>query len=189
MQQQTAERKNMNPNQIVNTHGDDITITRVVGFEVGRDGGKHIIRDYTHTKGVISQPGRDDTQRLEGRLDEGAIQVTVQTDEDVQTTRQGGRDRILIGHVDPSEDEDVSAYSVVNVQDDRHNLVGVEKKTLMCNRFGGRNDVRNDADLYIGNILEVEYEDTHNIAYDTRETYHSAVIDGELTLDGELRMR
>ena len=137
------------PTQLVETHGTEVTYTRVVDYTIGASGDvEDVTREYEHTKGIISSPSETDSQELEGRLDSGGITVTVPSGLDVEMNRTGGKDRVVIGHVDPATATDVEAYTVQDVSDDTHNFAGIRKVTLTCDRFSGRDNVQDDADTY-----------------------------------------
>ena len=138
------------PDSLVEQFGETVTLTRVSSFDAGRDGVTNVTREFTDVKAVISQPDESDEQRLAGRLESGAITATVPTDTDVQSDRDGGRDRLIRPAVSDPENppDDVRLYTVEEVADDTHPMVGIDKLTLMCSEFGGREDLANDADSY-----------------------------------------
>ena len=139
------------PDSLVAQFGETVTITRVTSYDAGRDGVSNVTREFEDIKAVISQPDESDEQRLAGRLESGAITATVPTDTDVQSDRDGGRDRIIRPAVSDPENppDDVRLYTVEEVADDTHPMVGIDKLTVTCSEFGGRVDIENDADDYV----------------------------------------
>ena len=183
------------PDSLVAQFGEGLALTRVVNFEAGRDGVSDVIREIDTFNGVVSQPDESDSQELSGRLEDGAITVTVPSGTDVLADRDGGRDRILRPDPDVSTDQltlwiqegetytvqsgtveeynrvrlegelalegeivltdtdteigdGVRAYTVESISRDKHPMVGIDKLTLMCSEFGGREDLAMDADTY-----------------------------------------
>lgn len=146
------------PDDLVNQHGRNVTVMRVSSFDVTRDGAKNITREYEHTQAILSKPSEDDTQRLEGRIDAGSITATLLTSVDVEAERDGGRDRIALGHIDPSTATDVDSYTVQEDVTDTHPMVGIEKATYMCERYSGRDTLSEDADVFVA--ADSEYDKT-----------------------------
>jgi len=95
----------MKPDDIVENSGRAITLTRVSDYSAGPEGAESVEREFEQTKGVVSSPSEEQLQNLEGRLDEGAITVTLFSNTDIEPDRDGGRDRLILGHVDPSTAE------------------------------------------------------------------------------------
>lgn len=147
----------MDPDTLVATHGDPVTITRVVSATVGQDGVSAVTREFEHTLAVLSSPTDDDTQRPEGRSNQGDLTATVQSETDVAVERQGGRDRVIEGHVNPATAEDVDAYSVVEISDDTHNFANIRKVTATCERWTGTN-LQDDARGYLN--ADTDFGDT-----------------------------
>ena len=139
------------PDSIIESFGEGIAITRVVEHDTGRDGVSEVAREIETTEGVVSSPGEEAAQRLEGRVESGMITVTVPSDTDVKADRDGGRDRLLRPSVSDPENppEGVRLYTVEDVTRDRHPIAGVDKLTLMCSEFGGRRDLAEDAETYV----------------------------------------
>lgn len=138
----------MNPDDMVTANGEAITLTRAVAMTVTVDGAEDIEREYEHTTGVIRSPPTESLlQRIEGRIDEGSIQVTLPSSSDVSIRRQGGRDRLALGHVDPASDTGVDAYSIVEIFDDTHPITGTRKLTVVCQALN-RPDLQDDAVEY-----------------------------------------
>lgn len=176
------------PNQLVADHGDDITILRVVDFEMTPNGATDVIRHIDHTQGVISSPSETDTVRPEGRADTGNRTVTVQSSQDVQVERPGGRDFVALGHIDPDDDLDPDVYTVTNVSDDTHNFLDITKKTLTCEAWTGKH-LFDYADYYlVADTLVVESGETYTIPEGEIESYRFADVDGTLTVDGVLNL-
>ena len=137
----------MNPNRLVEKSGEELTLTRVVDFETGMDGVSGVQREVLTFKGIVSNPSEEQEQRLEGRLETGAITITVDSDLDIEANRDGGRDRVIRPNTDDVETEiDGSIYTVIDVTRDRHPIVGVEKTTVVCNVLD-RVDLVNDAEV------------------------------------------
>jgi hypothetical protein len=137
------------PDSIVTARGEQLTLTRVSSFDTGRDGVSNVTREYEAIPGIVSQPSEEAAQRLEGRLESGAITVTVPSGTDVRSDRDGGRDRLIRPATDPGNvDSSVRVYTVEDVQDDTHALTGTRKVTLTCSEFGGREDLSEDASQY-----------------------------------------
>jgi len=139
-----------NPDDLVATNGEALTLTRVSEFDTGRDGVSNVTREFTTVMGIVSQPDERAEQELAGRLEAGAITITVPSDTDIRADRDGGRDRIVRPDADPTAPpEGVRLYTVIDVSDDTHPITGTRKVTVTCNEFGGREDLQNDADTYV----------------------------------------
>ena len=139
------------PDSLIESFGEDVTLTRVIDYTTGRDGVTGVTREFETVKGIVSSPGEEAEQRLEGRVESGMITVTVPSGTDVKADREGGRDRLVRPSVtDPTAPpEDARLYTVEDVQRDRHPIAGVDKLTLMCSEFGGRKDLAEDAETYV----------------------------------------
>ena len=139
------------PDSLIESFGEDVTLTRVIDYTTGRDGVTGVTREFETVKGRVSSPGEDAEQRLEGRVESGMITVTVPSDTDVKADREGGRDRLLRASVADPENppEGVRLYTVEDVTRDRNPIAGVDKLTLTCSEFGGRKDLENDAETYV----------------------------------------
>lgn len=139
------------PDSLIDSFGEEVTLTRVTEYTTGRDGVAGVTREFETVKGVVSSPGEEAEQRLEGRVESGMITVTVPSGTDVEADREGGRDRLLRPSVtDPTAPpEGVRLYTVEDVQRDRHPIAGVDKLTLTCSEYGGREDLENDAETYV----------------------------------------
>ena len=180
------------PTQLVETHGTEVTYSRVVDYTIGASGDvEDVVREYEHTKGIISSPSETDSQELEGRLDSGGITVTVPSGLDVEMNRTGGKDRVVIGHVDPATATDVEAYTVQDVSDDTHNFAGIRKVTLTCDRYSGRDNVQGDAseyyELWTESALTVASGESYTVTAGEQERYSGVENDGQITNDGTLR--
>jgi len=137
------------PNDLVDRFGRNITITRVTDATVTVDGAESKTREYEQTQAIVFNPSVDDQQMLEGRIDAGSVGVTVTSDTDLEANRELGKDRIVLGHVDPSTATDVTAYTVVSDETDTHPMFpDLTKATFMCDRFSGRETLSEDADTY-----------------------------------------
>ena len=185
------------PDSLIESFGEGIALTRVVEHDTGRDGVSEVTREIETTEGVVSSPGEEAEQRLEGRVESGMITVTVPSDTDVRADRDGGRDRllrpapdipasaltlwvregethtveagttetyqdvrldgelVLDGEIELTEEQEIAvgdgvrAYTVEDVTRDHHPLAGVDKLTLMCSEYGGRDDLEVDAETYV----------------------------------------
>ena len=139
------------PDSLIESFGESVTLTRVTDYTTGRDGVTGVTREFETVKGVVSSPGEEAAQRLEGRVESGMITVTVPSDTDVKADRDGGRDRLLRPSVSDPENppEGVRLYTVEDVTRDRHPIAGVDKLTLTCSEFGGRRDLAEDAETYV----------------------------------------
>ena len=139
------------PDSLIESFGESVTLTRVIDYTTGRDGVTGVTREFETVKGIVSSPGEEAEQRLEGRVESGMITVTVPSDTDVKADRDGGRDRLLRPSVSDPENppEGVRLYTVEDVQRDRHPIAGVDKLTLTCSEFGGRRDLAEDAETYV----------------------------------------
>ena len=139
------------PDSIIESFGEQVTLTRAIDYTTGRDGVTGVTREFETVKGIVSSPGEEAEQRLEGRLESGMITVTVPSGTDVKADREGGRDRLVRPAVaDPTDPpEDARLYTVEDVTRDRHPLTGVDKLTLMCSEYGGREDLEIDAETYV----------------------------------------
>jgi len=138
------------PDDIVTERGEQLTLTRVSAFDTGRDGVSNVTREFETIMGIVSQPSEEDAQRLEGRIESGAITVTVPSGTDIASDRDGGRDRLIRPATDPTTvDGSVRVYTVEDVQDDTHAFAGIRKVTVVCSEFGGREDLSEDADSYV----------------------------------------
>lgn len=78
---------------------------------------------------IVSSPSTEAMRRLEGRVDSASLQVSVPSDTDIVTNRNGIRDRVEHGGV---------SYKVVDVKAVEHPFVDVAKKTVMVDERGGR---------------------------------------------------
>ena len=78
---------------------------------------------------IVSSPSTEAMRRLEGRVDSASLQVSVPSDTDIVTNRNGIRDRV---------EHDGRAYKVVDVQAVEHPFVDVAKQTVMLAERGGR---------------------------------------------------
>ena len=136
------------PDAIVERAGELVTLERVIDYAVDESG--QVVDKETELvdiPAVISQPSEKDEQRLEGRLETGAIKLTVPSDEDVRGDRDGQRDRIyrpaLAGWGDAGwgdggwggSEAKTRLYQVVEVIDDTHALTGTRKKSVMLNEL------------------------------------------------------
>ncbi|MCU4743467.1 hypothetical protein [Natronoglomus mannanivorans] len=92
--------------------------------------------DVRQIKAVISSPSESDTRRLEGRLSNGSVKLTVKSDVDVRGDRDGASDKIR--YPVEADNTDSELYRVVEVRDDTNHLTGTRKKTVLCDRLGGR---------------------------------------------------
>lgn len=139
------------PNKIVEAKGEDVLLTRVTDYTAGRDGVEDVTREYETVKGVVHSPTESQQQRLEGRLNDGSISVTFVSGTDVDADRNGGRDRLIRPAVTDPEDlpEGARVYTAIDVTRDKHALVGIEKLTVVYNELGGRQDIDEDADVYV----------------------------------------
>ena len=120
------------PNQLVEQFGETVTHEYVTDYELDNNG--QVDPDSLETveeeiPAIVSAPSEEDTQRLEGRLSAGSLQLTVPSDQDVRGDRGGRRDRFEIRD---------HRYEVVDVQDDIHPVTGTEKVTVFADRLGGR---------------------------------------------------
>lgn len=176
------------PDDLIERHGDPITISRVVDYTMSAEGVSDVVRRFDHTKGIVSAPSETDTQRPEGRVDTGNLTVTVPSDQDVQVERQGGRDRVALGHIDPDDDPDPDAYTVTDVSDDTHPIADVTKTTLTTEKWTGQN-LFDDAEYYlIADTLTVDSGEVYTVESGTIETYRYSDVDGELTVEGVLNL-
>ena len=139
------------PDSLIDSFGESVTLTRVTEYTTGRDGVTGVTREFETVKGIVSSPGEEAEQRLEGRLESGMITVTVPSGTDVKADREGGRDRLVRPSVaDPTAPpKDARLYTVEDVSRDRHPMAGVDKLTLMCSEYGGREDLEIDAETYV----------------------------------------
>jgi len=83
------------PDDLIAQNGEPVTLTRVTDFDAGRDGVANVTRELETVQAIVHSPSESQTQRLEGRLQDGAISVTLPSDTDVEADRDGGRDRLL----------------------------------------------------------------------------------------------
>lgn len=139
------------PGSIIQSFGEGVTLTRVTEYTTGRDGVTGVTREFETVPGIVSSPGEEAEQRLEGRVESGMITVTVPSGTDVKADREGGRDRLVRPSVaDPTAPpEDARLYTVEDVSRDWHPIAGVDKLTLTCSEYGGREDLAEDADTYV----------------------------------------
>ena len=136
------------PDAIVERAGELVTLERVVDYAIDANG--QVVDKETETvdiPAVVSQPSEQDEQRLEGRLETGAIKLTVPSTEDIRADRNGQRDRIyrqsLSGWGDGGwgdggwggSEAQTRLYQVVEVIDDTHALTGTRKKSVMLNEL------------------------------------------------------
>jgi hypothetical protein len=56
---------------------------------------------------------------------------------------------ILLEDGDITIGDGVRAYTIEDVSRDRHPIAGVDKLTLTCSEYGGRDDLQNDASEYV----------------------------------------
>ena len=139
-----------NPDTIIQESGEPITLSRVVGYTVNAQGAQDVQRELHTTKGIVSSPSEELEQRLSGRIEGGAITVTLPSGTDVQQNRNGGRDRIIRGTVESEGDYDgQELYTVIDVTRDKHPMVGIEKLTVACNLVGNRDDVFSEDGTYL----------------------------------------
>ena len=123
-----------NPDTIIQESGEAITLSRVVDYTVNAQGAQNVERELVTTKGIVSSPSEELEQRLSGRIEDGAITVTLPSDIDVQANRDGGRDRIIRDTIESLEEYDgEDIYTVIDVTRDKHPMVGIEKLTVVCN--------------------------------------------------------
>lgn len=183
----------MTPDDFVDAYGEPVTITRAVSLTVTMDGAEDVEREVEQTKGIIRSPPTESMlQRLEGRIDEGSIQVTLPSSSDVSVRRQGGRDRLALGHVDPASDTGVDAYSIVEIFDDTHPITGTRKLTVVCQALN-RPDLQDDAVEYWAtwsdDILVVESGEIYTIEEGDTHSYAGVDNDGTIDNDGTLEIR
>ena len=140
----------MDPDTIIQESGEPITLSRVVDFTVNSEGAQDVQRELHTTKGIVSSPSEELEQRLSGRIEDGAITVTLPSETDVQQNRYGGRDRIIRGTVESEGEYDgQELYSVIDVTRDRHPMVDINKLTVVCNLVGNRDDVFSEDGTYL----------------------------------------
>jgi len=135
------------PDDLIAQNGEPVTLTRVTDFDAGRDGVENVTREYETVQAWVHSPSESQAQRLEGRLQDGAISVTLPSDTDVEADRDGGRDRIIRPAADPTATGSSRIYTVEDVSDDTHPMVDITKLTVVCNELD-REDLSDDADTY-----------------------------------------
>lgn len=121
-----------NPDEIVDEHGRDVELERVVDpvYDVNDVLDEDASTIETETiKAIVSQPSERDMRRVEGRAGVAELKLTVKSDVDVTRRREGSPDSITV---------DGRVYSVADVQRDQHPIVGVEKVTVILHERGGR---------------------------------------------------
>lgn len=122
----------MEPGDLVDEHGEQVTLERVTTAVYD----SHDVLDESAStietptiKAIFSQPTDEDQQRVEARVGTATLKATVQENVDVETRREGRRDRIA---------RNGRTYLVIDVIDDFHPFAEVTKKTLMLRELDGR---------------------------------------------------
>lgn len=85
------------PNAIVARRGEPVVHEYVEDYELDANGQVDPASVRTRIQeipAIVSQPRREDEQRLEGRLQTGGIRMTVPSDVDIRADRGGQRDLI-----------------------------------------------------------------------------------------------
>ena len=176
------------PDSLIESFGEGIAITRVVEHDTGRDGVSEVTREIETTEGVVSSPGEEAEQRLEGRVESGMITVTVPSDTDVRADRDGGRDRLLR----PAPDISADALTLWVREGETYTVEAGTTETYQDVRLDGELNLEGEIVLEDGRIeasaltLWVREGETHTVEAGTTEAYRNVRLDGELNLEGEI---
>lgn len=121
-----------NPNDLVARHGVEVTLERTTNAVFDNfdelDESASTIEQVT-IKAFLSNPSEEESSRVEGKADFDRLQATVDSSVDIQSQRPGGADEII---------HNGDRYKVANVKDDRHPMLGIQKKTVMLEPRAGR---------------------------------------------------
>lgn len=121
-----------NPNEIVASDGETVTLERVTNavydefdeFDIAAS-----TVEQVQIKAIASSPSERDIRRAEGMMESPSLKLTVESSTDISATREGRRDRII---------RDGTTFEVGEVRRDRHPFVGIEKTTVMLEPLPGR---------------------------------------------------
>lgn len=123
---------NVDPGDLVAEQGETVTLVRVTNAVYNNhdelDEANSTI-ESVQVPAIFSQPSEEDRVRTEARVGTATLKATVESTLDVETRREGRRDRIV---------RDGRKYEVIDVVDDAHPFVDVEKKTIMLRELDGR---------------------------------------------------
>ena len=165
------------PDSIIESFGEGIAITRVVEHGTGRDGVSEVAREIETTEGVVSSPGEDAEQRLEGRVESGMITVTVPSDTDVRADRDGGRDRLLR----PAPDIPASALTLWVREGETYTVEAGTTETYRNVRLDGELNLEGEIVLEDGRIEIGDGVRAYTVEDVTRDRHPIAGVD-KLTL-------
>lgn len=122
----------MDPNKAVEKYGEPVTLERVTDA-VYDD--KHEFDESASTiesvtiDALVSQPSERDITRLEGRVPQPTLKLTVDSGIDISGAREGRSDRITRNGI---------TYKVGEVRSDNHPMVDFEKQTVILEPLPGR---------------------------------------------------
>jgi hypothetical protein len=120
------------PNALVARHGEQVTLERVTNAVF--DDYDELDEDASTTESVqinafVSRPSEEESSRLEGKASFDRLKITVDSSLDIQSQRTGGADEVV---------RNGKRYKVAEIIDDRHPMVGIEKKSAILEPRPGR---------------------------------------------------
>lgn len=122
------------PDSLIRANGEDIDLNRVDVGSATLNSNNELDPSQTTTTtvtvpAIVSDVSRKDLIRLEGRVDNPDLKISVPSDTDISATRDFRADRV---------DVRGTVYEVAEVRQVTHPFASAEKLTAICEALPGR---------------------------------------------------